>query len=83
MREIAKIRVRYGYRKIRVLLNREGWNVSRYLAYRLYQEKGLVLRSRHRRRRRAEKDFVARLRISCWGWISSPFSWYMGGAFEA
>jgi hypothetical protein len=44
MREIAKVRVRYGYRKIRVLLNREGWNVSRYLAYRLYCEEGLALR---------------------------------------
>jgi hypothetical protein len=29
------------YRKIRVLLNREGWKVSRYLAYRLYREEGL------------------------------------------
>ena len=53
MREIAKVRVRYGYRKIRVLLNREGWNVSRYLAYRLYQEEGLALRPRRSRRRRA------------------------------
>jgi hypothetical protein len=25
IREIAQTRVRYGYRKIRVLLNREGW----------------------------------------------------------
>jgi hypothetical protein len=25
IREIAQSRVRYGYRKIRVLLNREGW----------------------------------------------------------
>jgi len=25
IREIAQARVRYGYRKIRVLLNREGW----------------------------------------------------------
>ena len=50
MREIAKVRVRYGYRKIRVLLNREGWNVSRYLAYRLYREEGLALRPRGRRR---------------------------------
>lgn len=53
MREIAKTRVRYGYRKIRVLLNREGWNVSRYLAYRLYQKEGLALRPRHKRRARA------------------------------
>ena len=53
MREIAKVRIRYGYRKIRVLLNREGWNVSRYLAYRLYREEGLALRPRGTRRRRA------------------------------
>jgi putative transposase len=25
IREIAQARLRYGYRKIRVLLNREGW----------------------------------------------------------
>jgi putative transposase len=33
IREIAQARVRYGYRKIRVLLNREGWNVGKYLVY--------------------------------------------------
>jgi len=27
IREIAQARVRYGYRKIRVLLNREGWDL--------------------------------------------------------
>jgi hypothetical protein len=31
IREIAQVRVRYGYRKIRVLLNREGWNVGKKL----------------------------------------------------
>jgi hypothetical protein len=36
IREIAQARVRYGYRKIRVLLNREGWDVGKYLVYRLY-----------------------------------------------
>jgi putative transposase len=35
IREIAQARVRYGYRKIRVLLNREGWEVGKYLVYRL------------------------------------------------
>ena len=33
--------MRYGYRKIRVLLNREGWEVGKYLVYRLYKEEGL------------------------------------------
>ena len=36
IREIAQARVRYGYRKIRVLLNREGWDVGKYLVYRLW-----------------------------------------------
>ncbi len=44
IREIAQARVRYGYRKIRVLLNREGWDVSKYLVYRLYTEEGLSLK---------------------------------------
>jgi hypothetical protein len=36
IREIAQARVRYGYRKIRVLLNREGWKVGKYLVERIY-----------------------------------------------
>jgi putative transposase len=46
IREIAQTRVRYGYRKIRVLLNREGWDVGKYLVYRLYKEEGLSLRKK-------------------------------------
>jgi len=53
IREIAQVRVRYGYRKIRVLLNREGWKVGKKLVYRLYREEGLTLRHRPRRNRRA------------------------------
>ena len=53
IREIARTRVRYGYRKIHVLLNREGWNVGKYLVERLYREEGLSLRQRVKRRRRA------------------------------
>src|SRR5437764_1135303 len=53
MREIAQARVRYGYRKIRVLLNREGWQVGKKLVYRLYKEEGLTLRHKTRRKRRA------------------------------
>ena len=44
IREIAQARVRYGYRKVRVLLNREGWDVGKYLVYRLYKEEGLTLK---------------------------------------
>ena len=53
IREMAQTRVRYGYRKIRVLLNREGWAVGNHLVYRLYREEGLTLRHRPPRRRKA------------------------------
>jgi len=52
IREIAQTRVRYGYRKIRVLLNREGWKVGKYLVERLYREEGLTLHQRWKPRRR-------------------------------
>lgn len=51
MREIAQARIRYGYRKIRVLLKREGWTVGKKLVYRFYCEEGLALRYKPRRRR--------------------------------
>lgn len=51
IREIAQARIRHGYRKIRVLLKREGWNVGKKLVYRLYREEGLTLRYKPRRRR--------------------------------
>jgi hypothetical protein len=63
LREIAQSRVRYGYRNIRVLLNREGWDVGKYLVYRLYKEEGLELKRRSHRKRKAvrhrEKRFIA------------------------
>ena len=51
IREIAQVRIGYGYRKIRVLLKREGWQVGKKLVYRLYREEGLTLRYKPRRRR--------------------------------
>ena len=52
MREIATVRVRYGYRKILVLLRREGWLVGKTMVSRLYREEGLALRRTIPRRRR-------------------------------
>jgi putative transposase len=52
IREIARARVRYGYRKIRALLNREGWNVGKYLVCRLYKEEGMTLKKMRRQRKR-------------------------------
>ena len=56
--QIAQARVRYGYRKIRVLLNREGWDVGKYLVYRLCKEEGLMLK----RMKPAGRRKAARLR---------------------
>lgn len=53
IQEIAQTRVRYGYRMIRVLLNREGWKASKELVYRLYKEEGLGLRRHPTGKRRA------------------------------
>jgi putative transposase len=63
IREIAQARVRYGYRKIRVLLNREGWDVGKHLVYRLYQEEGLVLkRMKPADRRKAVRQRVEKFK---------------------
>jgi putative transposase len=48
MKEIAATRVRYGYRRIHVLLRREGWPVNSKRVYRLYREMGLQLRNKRR-----------------------------------
>lgn len=49
--EIANTRVRYGFRRIHVLLQREGWRVNHKKVYRLYCEKGLNLRVKRPKRR--------------------------------
>lgn len=51
--EIAKVRVRYGYKRIHVLLRREGWPVNHKRVYRIYCEEGLNLRAKKPKRRRS------------------------------
>lgn len=51
IREIAETRVRYGYRRIHVLLRREGWRINAKRVYRLYREMGLQLRNKTPKRR--------------------------------
>jgi len=51
IREIAATRVRYGYRRIHVLLRRQGWQVNAKRVYRLYREIGLQLRNKAPKRR--------------------------------
>jgi putative transposase len=51
LREWAAARVRYGYRRLHVLLRREGWQVNHKRVYRLYRLEGLSLRLKPRRKR--------------------------------
>ncbi len=53
IRELAGSRVRYGYRRIAVLLRREGWKVNTKRVYRLYREEGLQVRTAKRAKRAA------------------------------
>ena len=48
MRELAAARVRFEYRRLTVLLRREGWSVNAKRIYRLYSEEGLTVRTKHR-----------------------------------
>ena len=42
---LAVARVRYGYRRITVLLKREGWSVGKKRVYRIYKAEGLEVRT--------------------------------------
>ena len=53
LKDLAAVRVRYGYRRLHVLLRREGWAVNHKRVYRLYNEEGLSIRAKLPRRKRA------------------------------
>jgi putative transposase len=50
LRDLAATRVRYGYRRLHVLLRREGWRVNHKRIYRLYREEGLGIRVKRRKK---------------------------------
>jgi len=54
LRDLAYARPRYGYRRLAVLLRREGWMVNPKRVHRLYQEEGLLVRIKRRKRRAAQ-----------------------------
>ena len=51
MKELASERRRFGYRRLHILLKREGWEVNWKKLYRLYREEGLTVRKRGGRKR--------------------------------
>jgi len=48
IKEICETRVRYGYRRVHVLLRREGWQVNIKKTRRICNKLGLQLRNRTR-----------------------------------
>ena len=50
LHRLAGERRRFGYRRLTVLLRREGWTVNHKRVYRLYREAGLGVRRRKRKR---------------------------------
>ena len=59
LKDLAAVRVRWGYRRLHVLLRREGWAINHKRVYRLYKQEGLELRLRTRKKR------VALPRVPC------------------
>jgi putative transposase len=50
LRTLATERPRWGYKRLHVLLRREGYRVNHKLVFRLYREEGLLVRRRRRKR---------------------------------
>ena len=70
MKELASTRVRYGYRRLHILLRREGCPVNAKRVYRLYREEQLQMRTKTPRRRvscrtRRERPEAERIN-DCW-----------------
>jgi len=70
IKEIASIRVRYGYRRIHILLKRKGWQVNHKRIFRLYRREGLQMRLKPPRRQVSIKtrreQLFAKQRNECW-----------------
>lgn len=69
LKDLAATYVRYGYRRLTVLLRREGWKVNAKRIYRLYREEGLIVRTQQRKkigRRQRVPAPVAVRPNQCW-----------------
>ncbi len=64
MHEIISTRIRFGYRRVHIMLKREGWQVGRNVVYRVYREEGLCLRTKRPRRRKMAAHREARCQPS-------------------
>jgi putative transposase len=61
LRELAEARQRYGYRRLTVLLQREGWAVNHKRVYEVYRQEGLAVRTKKRKKRASHLRVVPTL----------------------
>jgi putative transposase len=71
LRELAEVRIRYGFWRLFILLRREGFADNHKRVYRIYKEEGLNLRSKRPRRHKSSAHRVYEgLKLSkpheCW-----------------
>ncbi|MGB7343089.1 MAG: IS3 family transposase, partial [Pirellulaceae bacterium] len=64
LKELAAIRVHYGYRRLHILLRRQGWDVNAKRIYRRYREEQLSLRTKMPKRRVGCRSRVDRLKAT-------------------
>ena len=79
LRELAEARRRFGYRRLQVLLGREGWQVNHKRVYRLYVEEKLGLRRKRGRKRSGVRQPLLEPTGANQGWsvdfMSDALSW--------
>lgn len=77
IREIAETRVRYGYRRVHILLRREGWSINHKRTRRLYRAQGLQLNKNPKRKmavKLREDRVMATAPNECWAMDSWSIS---------
>ncbi len=86
LKDLAETRVRYGYRRLTILLNREGWRVNHKRIHRLYLEENLMIRRKTPRRRVSAKIRMDTLQVTgpnqCWAMDFVSESLYDGRTFR-
>ena len=81
LRILATERRRFGYRRLHVLLRREGYRVNLKRVYRLYREEGLAVRRRCRVGSRAGRRWSCRSGSTSAGrWTSCSTPWRTAAA---
>lgn len=61
LKDLAATRVRFGYRRLTVLLRHEGWAVNAKQVYRIYKQEGLMVRTRVRKKIARRRPVVVEL----------------------